>query len=90
MKTLIKVTNEDIENGVPFDGLRCPIALAFRRKFSKVINQFEDVVIGRCTSTVSINGSLVFFRLPKHAISFINRFDKTQTGIQFRFMAEVI
>ena len=76
-KKLVRVTAEDIANGVAGNPYRCPIALAIKRTFPSenyVGVSRESVTFGiRWLNSQGVD-------LPISARKFIQRFDSTQYG----------
>lgn len=76
----IKITQEDINNGIKHDGHYCPLALAVKRVLLK-----EDVFVS--PSAVITNKHI--FALPIIAKIFIEKFDEKGKNIVFPFEFEL-
>ena len=86
MKTvLVKVTQEDIDNGVICSGGLCPIALASAREFGL------NTEVNKVRCRVFRKGRFVVddYDLPRSARRFITRFDKGKIVKPFNFKLKV-
>jgi hypothetical protein len=72
----ISVEQRYIDDGIPCDGFRCPIAYAIRRQC-----RVTDVGVGGAIAEVGNIG----YRLPAAAQTFIRRFDRGQFVKPFVF-----
>lgn len=83
MKKLIKVTQEDIENGLQNMTLYCPVAVALKRHNPK----FNYYVSNK---SVKIENSYIRFKpLPRSAQRFISNFDKNKKVKPFNFFIQI-
>lgn len=73
-KTLIRVTQDDIANGICQDPLSCPIARAVRRRYPQA-----SIHVGRIILEIAGNK----FQLPDRAIDFIDTFDSGRAATSF-------
>ena len=74
----IRITDEDIEQGVPCSPSRCPVARAIRRD------------TGSAASNLTVNGATiwignVYYRTPSSAFDFIFDFDHGDPVAPFEF-----
>lgn len=67
----IKVTQEDIDNGIPESSRSCPIALAVKRQFP----DWDYVNVASYIEAFATNG-MRRFSLPDEAVNFIAAFDE--------------
>ena len=74
----MKIIEEDIKNGVPHNGIACPIANAIRRKYPDA-----QIIVDRTGTHVKIND--LVYPLPKEAQDFVVNFDTTRKGEPFEF-----
>lgn len=72
---IIKVTQDDIDKGQPYNCNRCPIALALMRELK--INEVE-VDGSKADYIVTINNERIWYgiELPQDAFNFVMRFDE--------------
>ena len=81
MTTLeIKVTAEDIEQGMPGMAESCPIALAAERKYPGCGPDVRDMSI-----ELDVEGTRRCFRLPQSAEQFVDAFDGYKHSDPFVF-----
>ncbi len=82
MKTIeIEVTSEDIENGVPGDACRCPIALAVERQIGCTVQSVgQGKIYLRRHSSFGVNYSVEGYNLPAKAARFVQWFDTALIG----------
>ena len=80
----IEVTQEDIDKGVRFSGVNCPIARAFKRS----TNTWTDLLVIRKEALcleVSYGKFIPIKRFPPHVTDFINRLDRRELVGPFVF-----
>lgn len=78
---IIKVTKEDIENGICKNCFYCPIAIALRRVFGEIYLRIHDEYI---ILEKEINNFKIF-KLPNKASEFIKKFDRLKSVEPFEF-----
>lgn len=84
MKKLIKVTEENIDNGCPRVPSRCPVALAFKE------NGFLYAHVGNPSCKLTTPDQKEFDRiLPRSASRFIRRFDQVKPVKAFNFYINI-
>ena len=83
MKTIVKVTNQDIQKGIPRAPCQCPIALATNRAFNCDGSSMTMLTL--------FVGELWAFGpgvLPDEVVEFRKRFDGKMTVEPFEFVLE--
>ena len=85
MRTLIKVTKEDIANGCPESTNNCPIARAILRQVKT-----DWVSVGYCIKVVDQDAQHLKYKCPRSAKRFINRFDNGEPVKPFNFYLEKV
>lgn len=87
MKVKIKVTQDDIRNGLKETASLCPIALAAKRSLAK-IGSMDGVGITIIGFTAN-NGRQYNLDLPNEVTEFIRRFDGDEPVEPFEFQLEI-
>ena len=89
-----EVTQENIENGVQFDSLYCPISLAIKDRLSSLLGKFDiSVDIERCTifhdNGISTYAETYWINFPSSATQFIIDFDNDKPVQPFSFSSKL-
>lgn len=85
MRITCRVTQRDIEQGIPQNGYYCPIARAVERALDKRKPKGRQVIVG--THDVSVDGCWI--RLPLRALKGRYDFDHGHHVSPFTFSIEV-
>jgi hypothetical protein len=83
MKTLIKVTQQDIYEGTPTDPRTCPLARAIGRETGKTVSVFNG------SAWFGTDENRPYQELPKEACEFYGKFDAGEIVEPFEFELEV-
>ncbi|HYT44605.1 MAG TPA: hypothetical protein VEP90_19905 [Methylomirabilota bacterium] len=85
---IVKVTQENIDNGTAADCRACPIALAVLSA-TKLEGKFNKVSVARCSVWFVTPEDVFDYKLPESARMFIQRFDSGQMVYPFEFELSV-
>lgn len=80
---VVKVTQEHINKGKPYNFAECPVALACRKKLGKI-------AVGSATVRRLGKGPSHIWSLPLSAIAFIHNFDGGEAVLPFSFELEEV
>ena len=83
-KSVIRVTQEDIDNGVRTNCFNCPLSLAVKRS----LNAVSADVSRWCIEFKLASGLAGRFVLPKEAVDFVRGFDSDKKVEPFEFEIE--
>ena len=79
MKKLIKVTQEDINNGIPGNAWFCPVAHACAR---------NNIIVGVVETTIRFKSNGKRIPAPESVKKFVKKFDKRKSVEPFNFLLD--